>query len=1512
MDQLASRLERRIESMVERADTAAVLDPAAIGEVEELGPMLLHSIEQPDSAEPMLYLLDSRIVALIADLYYLRCAATKVETPQTLFEVQRAVALYALIAQHLPEQVPEDVRPIVAAAPPPPSRDVYSLGIRSIERFERWTATGDRTALEESIALVREILGVTPATHIGRPTLLANLSGALRDHRVFTGSAQELDEAVLLGRAALHQSTPDHPDRLVMLSNLCSALTLRHLERGRRADLDEAAALGTACLTAGSRPHPMIAFSAALALLARYNADAVPDDLDLALSALRDGVARSEPGTVAMALCRSHLGVALLYRHRRDRDPADLAAAEREAAAALEDLPTGHPEHLRLRSNLSAVTTAASSGAEPADRLDAAVAAAEADLASTDTTGPRHDLAVFQLGTALRTRYKRLGSPADADRAETLGAIALAETKAVAFHIGWRDLLADVKTEQAQRSGERSDFDAAVASARAALESAFGDEQQRGVALARLGHVLDRRHALFASPQDGEEAVRSLELARERLDGRHRDALLMCLRALRSAHRNRALRTLRLDHLDEAIDAARAAHAVDPDASSSADAALRIGELFLIRFRSSAEGVDLDRSLASLRDAAALPGGDGFDVRFELATALMVAFEWHGRPDFLREAIDLLEALHAHSGLSDVERARLSSRHSFTLVVQSETARSADGARRSVDLARQALALTPPGHPFREPHLNNLGLALAAQYRHSGSAAVLDEAIRTAREARDIADPADPVQVSRGAGNLGTVLRLRWGQMHSAADLAEAIDLHREAAVAAPQTARHRVNLSIALAERFSLSEAQSDIDEAVDAAREGRALTPSDAPQRIRSQIALAAALRIRNSSPHRRHGDTDEAVAILSEAVRDTPEGHPSLAIVHSNLSVAFSTRSIEDPVHPRDASRAVKAAEQALRMLPADHPERARTLGNLGTALLGRARAWNADKSLDRGIACFREATRTPSAPAQTRFRIAGAWSRLALELARSGRLGWDQALEAHQAVIAELPNIAWRGLDREARLSSLGRISGLSSDAAAVALNAGEPETALRLLELGRGLLLADAIDARDDLADLRERRPDLAARIRDLRALLDAEPDPGDFGDSDPSPGDQARRGRAEAERRRGLTHDLDDLVRQVRALPGLEDFQRPPSIERLQAAAAGGPVVVVNTSALRCDAIIVTRDRILPVPLRDLHLAGPEGIEARSDALLPALERIGRSIAETWTAQIRMADTLAWLWRTIAEPVLGSLEPSTCAGGDRPSRMWWCPTGLLTLLPLHAAGRYGPEDGPDENLHSRFVCSYTSTVRALAAMRGHEVEPGAKDRLLAIAQPATPGLSPLPRAQDEIANLAGRATSMTRLDGPAALRAEVLTALPHHSMLHFAGHGSQQWSDLGGGALYTHDHQDAGPLTAADIARLRLRRARLAYLSACETARGTAELPDEALHLSGALQIAGFTHVVAAQWKVQDQDALDISDGFYAGLGTREGLDPDRAARALHQAVANLRAQSPEPIWWAAYVHTGP
>ena len=90
----------------------------------------------------------------------------------------------------------------------------------------------------------------------------------------------------------------------------------------------------------------------------------------------------------------------------------------------------------------------------------------------------------------------------------------------------------------------------------------------------------------------------------------------------------------------------------------------------------------------------------------------------------------------------------------------------------------------------------------------------------------------------------------------------------------------------------------------------------------------------------------------------------------------------------------------------------------------------------------------------------------------------------------------------------------------------------------------------------------------------------------------------------------------------------------------------------------------------------------------------------------------------------------------------------------------------------------------------------------------------------------------------------------VATHLSGTSIVHFACHGVQNRSRPLDSGLKLQD----GILLVSRIMKEHMPNGSLAFLSACETAMGDENLPDEALSLAGSLFFCGFRHVIATMW----------------------------------------------------------
>ncbi len=281
-------------------------------------------------------------------------------------------------------------------------------------------------------------------------------------------------------------------------------------------------------------------------------------------------------------------------------------------------------------------------------------------------------------------------------------------------------------------------------------------------------------------------------------------------------------------------------------------------------------------------------------------------------------------------------------------------------------------------------------------------------------------------------------------------------------------------------------------------------------------------------------------------------------------------------------------------------------------------------------------------------------------------------------------------------------------------------------------------------------------------------------------------------------------------------------------------------------------------------------------------------------------AELTLGDILRWLWGAVTEPVLRRLgfdgEPP--AGRTWP-RVWWIPGGMLSQLPLHAAGDH---QEPGQAVLDRVVSSYAPTIRALTHARGRLgiVPP---QRSLVVAMPTTPGASPLHNVAAEAASLKQKLPAPTILIETSDVSSDttptkeaVIGRLAEAHIAHFACHAASHPNDPSRSQLYLHDHEE-DPFTVATLLPVRLSGPQLAYLSACQTSRNAAtDLLDEAIHLASAFQLAGYPHVIGTLWEINDKIAADIAGGFYTHLRTPSGeLKTASAAIALHETIRDIR-----------------
>jgi tetratricopeptide (TPR) repeat protein len=1029
--------------------------------------------------------------------------------------------------------------------------------------------------------------------------------------------------------------------------------------------------------------------------------------------------------------------------------------------------------------------------------------------------------------------------------------------------------------------------------------------------------------------------------------------------------------------LDQALDLHRIAMEQTPPAERL-PYQLNLANALLDRYDACpADGAPLAEALSLLQAAEPVahthPGG-ATAVATSIANAHDRLWDRTGRVDHLTTSIAYLRRAATLSVRDNPDRTAWQYGLLADGIIQLYT-RTADARHLAdaVQAARTGLSHAPPGHPFRGSVLISLCRIREKQYERDGVVAHLAEAESYAAQAcaaesasrgedrgdffntwanalrtwfaathdpalldkalsaqRTAAEATPPGHMNHAAvvANLATTYRLHLETTGDTTHVTAAVALFRTAIETAPgprAAAGFRFSLGVLLTVHRDLLGGAAALDEAERELRQAVEALPTADAERFRCVNALAVALASRYEDG-KDPSDHQAAAAVFEEAARVA--GHHRDAVrARGGLAYVHRLRALRT-LRPDDLMTAEATHRDALA-LPGIPDVIARTLMRgladvlevTGDLMVPPTGPLSADAAaVYREIAELRaRGARAQENTLPTRIREAHSWG---LAAARLGDLA--QAATAYRLAFDLLPRLAPQHLNRADRERHLSAVEGLGSDAAACALAGGDGFAAVEFLEFGRGMLLSESVGLRAEIGLLDTHAPRLGERFLRLRNELsdrrrDPTTEPFGVDAAAPSPV-SAHRADAELASYREAAAAMDDVLDRLRRVPGLERFLLPPDVRRL-VREAPGPVVVLNAGHHRCDALVVHAGTVEALPLPGLTSGTVRAELRRLQTATRAAADAGLAPVDRDRAEAEVTGVLDRLWQAVTAPVLRALARrglvATAASPRDPARrprLWWCPTGPFSGLPLHACAARGAV--PDRVLGAAsvldlVVSSYTPTLTALH--RGRDTVLPASPRVLAVGLRDTPGLTRLAAAAHEMRAVREWAPGANELSDRDATRAAVLSGIGRNDWFHFAGHAQQDPAADDNGALMCHDHLEMGPLTMSDIAESRSRAPSfLAYLSACETGRGRAGLADQALHLAGALQSAGFAHVIASFWPVHSTTSLRVARHFYGHLGTA-GATHETTARALDSAVRAARDHRPDrPSWWTPFHHVGP
>ncbi|KAG2142432.1 CHAT domain-containing protein [Suillus clintonianus] len=817
-----------------------------------------------------------------------------------------------------------------------------------------------------------------------------------------------------------------------------------------------------------------------------------------------------------------------------------------------------------------------------------------------------------------------------------------------------------------------------------------------------------------------------------------------------------------------------------------------------------------------------------------------------------------------------------------------------EASNEGIHLRRNVLELCPPGHQHRPDALDNLAHSVWVRFYQHGSIDDLEESIQLGREAVSLC-PEEHSRRNTYLNNLAFSLDSRFDHQGKFDDLDEAITLYEEALRLCPVGHESRGfsldNLGLALRSRFNQRDDIDDITRAISLHREALTLRPSGNSSRDTMLNNLALALQTRFEKSHvseESAKDLNEAIDLYRESLRlnghDDPERHITLHNLSSALCDRF-TRTRKD----EDVKEAIDLCEESLLALPSFHPDRYFSYMRLQKAYLSRYRVRDNPVDLSLAVENFRLASGHPTQGFPRRIQTALNW------VDHAENHHHDSALEAYQICLELFDNhVMTRSsiISRREAATAFHGVQSLPVDAASCAVRSNDLQRAVELVEQGRGQQWSLASRLRSPLEDLEFTNPNLAQKFSELsKRLSDAQ---GSAGSTDRAAADRA------AIKYRKLTNQWDAVVAEIRNVQAFSRFLLPPSYAELQVAARYGPVIILIASQYSCSAIIVpTSGEPQHVPLPTITLADLENLKGRFAWAIRQASQMG--LTESRTDLIVL---LRVVWDDIMLPIVNVLEHILEL--KRRSRIWLCPTAAFTSIPLHAAHPFktkADRSGREPCLEDLYICSYTPTLSALIRSR-QMMKKCANPSFVAIGQ-GQPGsgngkeLLAVDSELELVRKLVPATAMCTTISGDSATRAGALEALEQNSWVHLACHGKQDHDQPYNSHFVMRDK----PLTLLDIMEKDIPYAEFAFLSACHTAAGDEETPDEVIHLAAGIQFSGFKSVVGTLWEVDDAVAKHVVEAFYTTLfeGSKDGgvMDCTKAARALNHAKRAVMKKVP-------------
>ncbi|KAK6984236.1 CHAT domain-containing protein [Favolaschia claudopus] len=1085
---------------------------------------------------------------------------------------------------------------------------------------------------------------------------------------------------------------------------------------------------------------------------------------------------------------------------------------------------------------------------------------------------PQKPSRLSNLGSSLVFRFERHGDIDDLNHAITYMEAAADLTSD--SHPNKASLLNNLGSflcRRFEQLGDIDDLTRAITHLKAAVDSTTDGHPDQPLRVSNLGNSLMSRYKWFGDLDDLDQSITLYEAGLNHVLDGHPDKPML-LTNISIALLNRFQQLGDLDDLTKCITQRKAAVNLTPDGHPTKPSHVgNLGNALFERFKHLGDISDLNQSIT--HQQAAVDGTPDGHLNKpllldSLGETLCSRFSQLGDLADINQSITCRAAAVDLTSDVHLSKPQLLSNLGISLLSRFEQCGDINDLNQSVTQCQAGVNLAPDGNSQKHLLLSTLGASLARRFGRLGHLDDLNRSIAYMTAAVELIADSNSRKPSQ-LHNLAQCLLWRYEQHGDLDDLNMGIAYQKAAikltADCDPDKPNQLSSLGHSLYRRFDRFKNLDDLNQSIMQCQTSIDLTPDG----HHSKAVLLSNLGHLLLASFRQIGNLDHlnhSITCLEAAGHLISNDHPDKASQLNGQGNSFRAR-FEELGSIDDLNQSITSLQASVDLTPDGHPEKPGALVNLSRSLGQRLHLLNDAEDFEKLLHSYASAACSSSGPASVRFDAAKRFAALA-------HIGHPSlSLSVYATAIGLLPELAWLGLSITDRHHHILKAGTLVRDAAAAAIAAGDPQKAVEWLEQGRSIIWGQFLGLRTPVDELKQRHPRLAERFIFLSKTLESARAETRSTNEYPTPQPTNVISRKFHE----IAVQRNDLLDQIRQQPGFEHG-------------------ILNISEHRCDGLILLSDldgEVIHVPLKNFELSEAQSLAVSIVGTTGRAERLNGCREGQLIPDELLSNILSKLWINIVQPILQAIAINSPT--HKPGRIWWCPTGPLVFLPIHAAGLYGKDQPFGSKLSDFVISSYTPSLSALLEGNRPRSRLQTELKLLAVAQRSANGQHDIPGTYQEMQYIQQEAhgkLSILCLDEQSATPDNVQQGMRDSRWVHFACHGSSR-------------------LTLSDIIQLELPNADLAFLSACQTATGDGELQDEAVHLTAGMLLAGYHSVIGTMWTIQDNDAPQVARDVYAHLLQTSPPDSRHAAEALHVAIQKLQKEGKSFLRWVPFVHFG-